>query len=353
MKSLLAPILLTMSLNSNFIAPNFDSVVYYVNSNNVEMTEVNYNKLIQLGYVAREIELLSQEEYDEMSSLHIKQTVAYSYVEKSTYNVTNNNISLISKNIISKEEAIKEITLSKNATINTRSTTNVTSQVQDEYKQITLTGSITGLSQDEMKYFVKATNMWLTPPVYRGFDYISLNMDDNVQICMQTINGLQRPFFSSSFIYTRTERYVQDNGIFDPIESITTTEVIEEIANTDTDDYKYVIGEGISTGYKLPTDAIENNSSIGNYSEFSITHTNLLMSISGYFEPQIDNLIRTTFGGAYSHSTLELVAHWPSLSLTNSPPYIIIETGVGINATYDVYGTFISLDSSGVIWPNC
>ena len=103
----------------------------------------------------------------------------------------------------------------------------------------------------------------------------------------------------------------------------------------------------------MPTDAIENNSSIGNYSEFSITHTNLLMSISGYFEPQIDNLIRTTFGGAYSHSTLELVAHWPSLSLTNSPPYIIIETGVGINATYDVYGTFISLDSSDVIWPNC
>lgn len=345
MKSLLAPILLTMSLNSNLIAPNFDSVVYYVNSNNVEMTEVNYNKLIQLGYTKRELEFLTLDEYIEKSGFIVKNTIVDTYVQKTTINEMGTPNS--TKQIISKQQALLEMEQKNN--IHTRTATESSNYV-DEYKEFSFFGSTIIDSDGNKKYFVKVNMDWLITPEQRYTDIIALIISDAVQIESQNSNII----FDSSFIYTKytSSYYSTSLGVIQ--NEADTSDYIIRVDNLDTNDYEYIVTEGLTVQYDLPpldSHVQENGSNY--YYEYHEIYSNFSFSLSACFYPTSTTVISAPFAGAYFHSRIGLGINMEGIQLSLFSPFIEFPFGLNIINYSETIGSYFLLNDADINWPIC
>jgi len=350
MKSILTPILLTTLLSSNLVSTRVEEV-YYINENNVEMTEENYNKLMQLGYSERELRFLSQKEYDDRSSLMIYNVMSNSCVMKYTYFFENNNYVLTQSSKISKDIAIQEINNSNN--ILTRGLGSEESNYTNEYIELSLTGVVTSGGASIRKFFVKIDAQWLSTPAYCDKDYISINIDDDIQIFNEYINGSQRPKFYSSFTYTTITRNYYNNIISGPVDNTSVTESSIEVNGDDVDQYKYNIDQGLVVQYELPSGFTTREEGIGYYSEYSITYHNFHMSINAEFTSQIEDLCAVTFGGAYSHNDISIINNLNNVSLSLSYPFIHFDGGINIGNAYQGFGCLIFFDEDDFFWPTC
>lgn len=131
---------------------NVEAEAYYTNSNGVEMTESQYNKMLQI-FSERKVGVLDQSEFDMLKDSEVVDTDAR--YEKETYI----NGEYISTEEITKEEydAAEDIT---------SCSPYVNDFVETSYKK--LGGSLTKL--DSSRYSVIGTLSWKKVPAYRSYD---------------------------------------------------------------------------------------------------------------------------------------------------------------------------------------
>lgn len=132
---------------------NVKAESYYTNSNGIEMTEEQYNKMLQM-FSERKVEVLDQSEFDMLKDTEIVDTKTL--YEKETFI----NGEYVSTEQITKEEydAEKDVT---------SCTPFVTDQVETGYKK--LVGSL-GKSGTSNTYAIVGALTWKKVPAYRSYD---------------------------------------------------------------------------------------------------------------------------------------------------------------------------------------
>lgn len=349
MKILLTTFLLGSILNLNSKINTDD--VFYINDNKVEMTEENYNKLLQLGYTERELKYLTQKEYNEKSDFNVCATFSQSYIQKTTTYYDKNGIVKSNIQNISEEQSAKELQ-EKNSSLETMSTKESYNYV-DEYKKFTFFGSTIKYNEDDneeddneekTKYFVKVNLDWLTTPIERYEDFIGIVFSDVVQI--QTDNSI---IFESSFIYTQTTRRYYST-LIDVIQNDSST--VEYIVRNP-NEINYNADEGLTVEYDLPLDINVRDCGSTYLYEYQVTNQKFSMSLSATFFPTLTTLISAPFAGVYSHKKIGLNISIGGIELSFSAPYFGFPSNANLIHYYESVGTYVLLDTEDVNWPTC
>ena len=149
------------------ITPTVNATAYYTNYNNIEMTEQEYQNLVELGFTESEIYQMGNEEF-----LNNKDINATLVTEKEEYykvtTITKNGLSTSTSEVISKEQYNKE----KNSTnMQTRSTYD--GIVETTYKLMRT--NISNLNANEYRY--KVTLDWQQIPSTRSHDIIAIGFE--------------------------------------------------------------------------------------------------------------------------------------------------------------------------------
>ena len=147
--------------------------VYYINNENVEMTEEEYNNLLSLGFSEKYISGMDQEEF--INNKDIEGTLlaeTQKYIKTST--VVRNGIKTTTTEEISREEAMKEKELQSQNVPNRGPAGNYYDGMTYT-STISLTTKIVGISNSTMRY---VNNMeWITIPTDRYRDIIGIGME--------------------------------------------------------------------------------------------------------------------------------------------------------------------------------
>jgi len=249
---------------------------YYTNYNNIEMTEQEYNNLVQLGFTENEIYLMDLETFNDNKDIEatlISENVKY----YKTTTVTRNGVSTSTSEEITKDEytrASKEPIQSR-ASYDGIITTN--------YK--TFRTNISYLNQYEYRY--KSTMNWTTIPSTRSYDIIAI--------------GFQQAYVQlNSTIYFQ-QQYTTSSGS----SSTSITCVPLEFST------------GASAVFKLPSGTL---SALSSYIYYDVTKAN-------------DNITVTEMeaGGDYSHAT-------SSISQTNAKKHSVNHgTGIVLDSSIEDY----------------
>ena len=154
---------------------NAANEVYYINRNNIEMTESEYNNLLSLGFTEGYISVMDQEEF--IANKDIEATLLSSdkkYIKTTT--AMRNGIKITTAEEITEEEAIREKELHSQGVPNRGPAGNyydgmVVTTV------IGMTASIAGIGNTYMRF----TNNfeWYSPPTDRYYDIIGIGIEDN------------------------------------------------------------------------------------------------------------------------------------------------------------------------------
>lgn len=135
------------------LTTNVKAETYYTNSNGVEMTESQYNKMLQI-FSERKVSVLDQKEFDMLKDSEIVDSAAR--YEKETY---------IKGEYVSTEEITEEEY--EAAEDVTSCTPYVSDRVETSYKK--LVGSLTKLGTSN-EYSVIGALTWKKVPAYRSYD---------------------------------------------------------------------------------------------------------------------------------------------------------------------------------------
>lgn len=268
--------------------PIVNATAYYTNYNNIEMTEQQYNNLVQLGFNENEIYQMGREEFE--ANKNIEGTLVSeneSYYKTTT--VTQNGITTSNSEIITKEEYQME----KNSnTPQIRS--GYDGIVTTEYKQMRT--SMTEIDQYQYRY--KVTLTWLNMPSKRSYDIIGLGFEQAIVQLNSSINFQQNYTFSSGSSYSSVVCVPQQ---FDT---------------------------GISAVFLLPSGSL-----------------NALSSYLYYNVRKVDDDYTVTYmeaGGDYSHAT-------SSISETNAQRHSVNHvTGIELDSAID--DKYDSINVARAIW---
>lgn len=149
--------------------PNVYASAYYTNYNNIEMTENEYNNLVELGFTENEIYLMGSEEFEANKDIEGTMVSSVGQYYKTT-TITQNGITTSSSEIISEEQ----YELEKNANPQGRSIYD--GAVETDYKYMHM--NMTILDDNEMR--LKVTLNWLQIPSTRSNDIIGIGFEQSL-----------------------------------------------------------------------------------------------------------------------------------------------------------------------------
>jgi len=146
--------------------PIVHASAYYTNYNNIEMTENEYNNLVELGFTENEIYLMGSEEFEANKDIEGTSVSSTEQYYKTT-TIIRNGITTTSSERISEEQ----YELEKDANQQTRSIYD--GIVTTEYKNMRM--NMTILDDNEMR--LKITLTWLNIPSTRSNDIIGIGFE--------------------------------------------------------------------------------------------------------------------------------------------------------------------------------
>lgn len=160
------------------VVPTVNATAYYTNDNNIEMTEQQYNNLIQLGFTESEIYQMGNEEFEANKDVNATLVSENQQYYKTTTTIRN-GITTKSSEVITEEQYQAE----KDS--NTPQTRSYDAIVTTEYKQMR-----TSISKySDIKYRYKVTLTWLNMPSKRSYDIIGLGYQQ--AIVYMSLAGVQ------------------------------------------------------------------------------------------------------------------------------------------------------------------
>lgn len=158
---------------------NASNEVYYINNENVEMTEEEYNNLLDLGFTEKYISGMDQEEF--LNNKDLEGTVmaeAKKYIRTTT--TMRNGIKVTTREEITEEEAMHDKELQSQKILNRGPAGNYYDGISMT-STISVTTKIIGISNSYMR-FMNNTE-WLTIPTNRYYDVIGIGLESSkVQI---------------------------------------------------------------------------------------------------------------------------------------------------------------------------
>ena len=170
MKKYLYSIVFATLILMSTTAVKASNEVYYINENNIEMTETEYNNLLGLGFTENYIAKMSQDEF--ITNKDLEGTLLGE--SKNYYKITTamrNGIKTTTKEEITKEEAEKM-----------QSQNNPTKGPSGNYYDgvvatyvISVTSKIAGISNTYMRYM--NITEWLTMPSDKYYDIIGIGIE--------------------------------------------------------------------------------------------------------------------------------------------------------------------------------
>lgn len=176
-KYLYSIVLATLILMSTTVV-NAANEVYYINRNNIEMTEKEYNNLVTLGFTEKHINGMDQEEF--LANKDIEGTLLDS--SKKYYKTTTtmrNGIKITTTSEITYEEAMEEVELQSQKVLNRGPAGNYYDGISGTYVFEIVT-NITAIGDDYMRFMNNAE--WYVMPSDRYNDIIGIGIEsDKVQ----------------------------------------------------------------------------------------------------------------------------------------------------------------------------
>ena len=149
--------------------------VYYINENNIEMTEKQYNNLLSLQFTEQDIKTMSQEEFNNNKDLEGELlNEATKYIKTTTY--MRNGIKQYVREEITKEEAMKEKELHSQGSFSKGPSGSYYDGIA--YSSVLeITSKIIGLNNTYMRYHTKTE--WVTMPSDRYYDIIGIGIESS------------------------------------------------------------------------------------------------------------------------------------------------------------------------------
>ncbi len=157
--------------------------VYYINNNNIEMTEKEYNNLLGLGFTEKQIERMDQEEFINNKNLEgsvLSETTKY--IKRTT--VKRNGITISKSEEITKDEAMEIKALHSQEPSKGPSGNYYDGLMMTD--AIVVTSKIVGISNKYMRF--KTDTEWLIIPSERYYDVIGIGIESaKVQIASSLV----------------------------------------------------------------------------------------------------------------------------------------------------------------------
>lgn len=189
---------------------------YYVNYFGIEMTEEEYNNLLNFGYSEHEIYLLPKEEYEKNKDINAKlEAVQESYYRDVTRYDSLGRVLFQQSTTVSKEEYNEE-TPPGDATVFNGG------YIETVYKKLRTTIA----KKDDELYTYKTTLTWKLMPKVRSYDIIGIGTDPHI---VYPLSGSNRVFTS----YCTDDTCLCDNSYYD----------------------KFLTSEGNAFSVQIPTDS--------------------------------------------------------------------------------------------------
>ena len=158
--------------------------VYYVNRNNIEMTEREYNNLLTLGFTDRYIEGMQEEEFLANKDLEgTRLSTSKKYVKSTT--AMRNGIKVTTSEEITKEEAMKEVEMQSQKVPFRGPAGNYYDGIVD-ISVFTMTTNITAIGNTYMRFMNNVE--WLIMPDDTYNDIIGIGIEsDKVQMATSVV----------------------------------------------------------------------------------------------------------------------------------------------------------------------
>lgn len=290
----------------------------------VLITNMDYEKLQTIGYTEKEIKMISSSEYEKAIGMDIISTTQNKYlIESIPYLSESGQLSYQNTNIAidSNLDASRVSILVGNYTKLANSNDAKTSQ-NTEYKLLTVTGTYYKNDDNVKRFYIKVNLEWINTPKKRLTDVISINMDGNMQIASEYLDGVQCPAFDFKFLCD--ERVIKEDLMFNSRNTGTINTLEVTLDGSDTDSYVYGTSNALWVRYKLPEDKITESYYDNDDGRYLYKHfySNFYMSLSADFSPMMDGLDATTFQGAYQHQIKGGSLDWEYLTSLSSPSKI-------------------------------
>lgn len=253
-------------------APIVNASTYYTNYNNIEMTENEYNNLVELGFTENEIYLMGNEEFQANKNIESTSVDSVEQYYKTTTTIKN-GIKTISSEIISKEQ----YELEKNNNQQTKSIYD--GLVTSEYKHMLM--HMAQLDDNEMR--LKITLTWLNIPSTRSYDIIAIG-------------------FQQAYVDINSSLYFQQNYTNSSGNHSSVTCIQQEFAT------------GASSIFDLPNGTI---SALSSYMYFDVIKVDEDFTIT-----------RMDAGGDYAHATSSISAANAQKHTVNHAAGIILQASI-------------------------
>jgi hypothetical protein len=185
---------------------------YYINRNNIEMTEKEYNNLVTLGFTEKHISGMDQEEF--LANKDLEGTLLNTskrYIKTTT--TMRNGIRITTSKEITYEEAMEEVLLHSQKDPIRGPYGNYYDGMSGTYV-FEMTTNITAIGNDYMRFMNNAE--WLTMPTDRYNDIIGIGMESNkVQFATGII--FREEWVTTSGLHDNTQvcapKYVSTGGL--------------------------------------------------------------------------------------------------------------------------------------------
>lgn len=329
-------IAMTFLFNLGVVNAKAEEIPHYTNENGIEMSQAQYDKLLQVGYVEKEIASIDLEEFNEIDAMDIiRTTVQEGYLK--TIRITHFDGTVEVKDEIVQKDDIPNQNKTRGFTPPSSDVTQdekddgstfypkEVSSITTDYKYMQL---IVTYFYDEGTlgtFFVKMNFQWLEEPSQRLEDLITISFSDNLQIKSEYINGSQCPEFDFKCTYEEhSAEYGMD--IYVPEDEIGTRIKRVEFDGDDYDNYAYYIDKGIAVMYDLPGRYLDYGTNASEMKTF--WQTDFYMTLTAKFIPKYTNINAVTFAGTYQHKTTQYRVTFDSISLTPQKPYVGISLGI-------------------------
>jgi hypothetical protein len=157
---------------------NASDEVYHINREGIQITQDEYNNLLNVGFTEKQIDRMDYQTFVENKDIEgtIVSRVGQ-YIKTST--VMRNGIQYHTSEILTEDEALEEVARRKEQPTRYASGDYYNGLAYDTYKYVATT--IVNLGDDIMRY--KADTTWLEMPSVRSYDILGIGMEaDKVQL---------------------------------------------------------------------------------------------------------------------------------------------------------------------------
>jgi hypothetical protein len=308
----------------------------YINENGVKIFKKDYEKLVALGFVDREILQFTQEEYDRYTEKHIDRAAKIKYyIETETTEVNgevvtkhkildeNTFYSEHQKNIKAKEKNDKSKKADNNiilkgAQLNDFSIMSTSETVTETsgFMVLTITATYDSCEGPMGEIFVKANLEWTSVPSQRYFDLLGIVFSSNLHL--NQINNM--PDFLTKFFYTK------QTLTFNPL-LLGYDEIIEEksfIITPQNTEYYRENSNSIISRIPLPIDD-------SGHFYYGVVHYDFLITKECILIPNSTNIDLAEITGIYTHQYGHGSFEWDRVNMSLESPYFTYTESVLIN----------------------